>query len=228
MRECKYGEAYFNFRFRVRQRLGDRHSPSEDGRPCGRPMARRKTGILADALWPVGRRASLRTPYGPSEDGRPCGRPMARRKTGILADALWPVGQTGILADALWPVGRRASLRTPYGPSEDGHPCGRPMARRNTGVLADALWRGPSVSALRDYRRVGPTQSPEGPERSDRAPIGLLTAAVRRGCASVARCVNLVGLDPGIRTRREGAASRSLQPNRREATFPPLVGEGGN
>ncbi len=180
MRKCKYGEAYFNFRFRVRQRLGDRHSPSEDGRPCGRPMARRKTGIPADALWPVGRRGSLRTPYGPSEDGRPCGRPMARRKTA---------------------------------------------------VLADALRRGPSVSALRDYRRVGPTRPPERPERSDRAPIGLLTAAVRRGCASVARCVNLVGLDPGIRTRREGAASRSLQPNRREATFPPplwgRVREGG-
>ena len=142
MRECKYGEAYFNFRFRVRQRLGDRHSPSEDGRPCGRPMARRKTGILADALWPVGRRAiladalwpvgrraSLRTPYGPSEDGRPCGRPTARRKTGILADALWPVGRRASLRTPYRPSADVASLRTPSRPSEHGRPCGRPMAR---------------------------------------------------------------------------------------------------
>ncbi len=47
-------------------------------------------------------------------------------------------------------------------------------------------------SSWRDHRRVGPMQSPDGPERSAGAPIGRLTAAVRRGCASVARYVNLV------------------------------------
>src|SRR5271166_5459991 len=43
-------------------------SPSGDGRPSGRPEARRETGVLPDAPQPVERRASFRTPYGDRVD----------------------------------------------------------------------------------------------------------------------------------------------------------------
>jgi protein ImuA len=39
------------------------HSPSEDGRPSGRPIARRKTGVLPDALWERGYNVRM---YDPS------------------------------------------------------------------------------------------------------------------------------------------------------------------
>ena len=80
-------------RVRMRGRpLHHAHSPSGDGRPSGRPMARRETGVLPDALW-----------RGPTCPGSHCQAAFfalypTRAHVGPVAQWLEPAAHNGLVA----------------------------------------------------------------------------------------------------------------------------------
>ena len=51
----------------------DRRASAGDRRKPVLLLARRQTDVLTEVVWPIGRRASGRTPHSPSTDGRPMG-----------------------------------------------------------------------------------------------------------------------------------------------------------